>query len=525
MRRSAALLALLAAGCASGARSSAPIVQEPAAPAEITADELRRDLAIFASDSMRGRATGTPDELRGARYVAARLAQLGLEPAGDSGFFQPFPLATRESFVDARFRVIAAGDTTNIPIGEQLVPLTRLGMNAPLPRLTADGPLVFGGYGVELPGRDDLAGLDIAGKVVVVVNGAPASADSATRARLESRTSIGERLGRLIPKAPAGIIILLTGSEGEEFRAAMPSLLESYGPSQPEPDSARVLPMILLGTVRAGSLLLPADWPRNDRARPLGDRRFSGSTRLRHTAINGYNVVAVARGRDSTLNGTYVAYGAHLDHIGIQPPLRDSVTQELDSIANGADDDGSGTVGLLAVASRFMQARPRRSVLFVWHGGEEEGLLGSAYFTANPTIPLDSVVAQLNADMIGRNAPDSIYIVGPSAAPNGQSRVLGEVIDSVNGALPRPFQFNRTWDDPGHPEQIYFRSDHYNYARQGVPVVFFTTGLHEDYHKVTDEVEKIDFDKLARVSRLMYESGRAIANRPTRPIAATPAVP
>jgi Zn-dependent M28 family amino/carboxypeptidase len=201
------------------------------------------------------------------------------------------------------------------------------------------------------------------------------------------------------------------------------------------------------------------------------------------------------------------------------------VTNEVDSIANGADDDGSGSVGLLAVARRFKQSPTRRSALFVWHGGEEQGLLGSAYFTAHPTVPIDSVVAQLNADMIGRNHPDSIYIVGPAAAPNGQSRVLGQMIDSVNGALARPFQFNRVWDDPSHPEQIYFRSDHYNYARLGVPVVFFTTGLHEDYHKVSDEVDKIDFDKLARVSGLMHESGRAIGERAERPRGTTPAVP
>jgi Zn-dependent M28 family amino/carboxypeptidase len=156
-------------------------------------------------------------------------------------------------------------------------------------------------------------------------------------------------------------------------------------------------------------------------------------------------------------------------------------------------------------------------VLFVWHVGEEEGLLGSDWFTTHPTVPIDSIVAQINADMIGRNAPDSIYIVGPNAAPNGQSRILGQVLDSVNAARAQPFLVNREWDSPTHPEQIYFRSDHFNYARRGVPIVFVTTGLHADYHRVTDEPDKIDYGKLARVAMLMNDAGRALADRPTRP--------
>jgi Zn-dependent M28 family amino/carboxypeptidase len=162
-------------------------------------------------------------------------------------------------------------------------------------------------------------------------------------------------------------------------------------------------------------------------------------------------------------------------------------------------------------------------VLFVWHTGEEQGLFGSARFVEHPTVPLDSVVAQLNADMIGRNGPDSLYVVGPAAAPKNQSRRLGAIVDSVNAAAPRPFAFNREWDTPTHPEQIYYRSDHYNYARKGVPIVFFTSGLHPDYHKVSDEPDKIDYDKLARVSRLLYDVGAAVANSADRPLGAAAA--
>jgi Zn-dependent M28 family amino/carboxypeptidase len=161
--------------------------------------------------------------------------------------------------------------------------------------------------------------------------------------------------------------------------------------------------------------------------------------------------------------------------------------------------------------------RPRRSALFVWHIGEEKGLFGSEAFTDKPTVPLDSIVAQLNADMIGRNETDSLHIVGPGAAPNGQSSVVGSVVDSVNAAGPKPFIFNREWDTTTHPERIYFRSDHFNYARKGIPIVFFTSGLHDQYHKPTDEASLINYDKLVKVGELMYRAGVALGNRTTRP--------
>jgi Zn-dependent M28 family amino/carboxypeptidase len=284
--------------------------------------------------------------------------------------------------------------------------------------------------------------------------------------------------------------------------------------------------MLLLGVTRAGSPLLPAGWPSDDRSRALTGRRFAGRVEVARDPFTAYNVVAVVRGSDPALSRTYVALGAHYDHIGIQTGLGG------DSIANGADDDGSGSIALLEIARSLSRAsrRPLRSTLFVWHVGEEKGLLGSAHFVERPTVPLDSIVAQINADMIGRNgaatadAPtpraggeSTLFIVGPSAAENGQSRVLGQVVDSVNARQPMPFVFNREWDSPSHPERIYFRSDHYSYAKKGIPIVFFTTGLHEDYHKVSDEPSKIVYAKLARVATLMHDVVVAVGNRRTRP--------
>lgn len=144
-------------------------------------------------------------------------------------------------------------------------------------------------------------------------------------------------------------------------------------------------------------------------------------------------------------------------------------------------------------------------------------MLGSQYFTSHPPMPIDSIVAQFNADMIGRNDPNMLGLVGPRAAPKYQSWRLGMIVDSVNRASPSPLRIERKWDDPDDPEHVYKRSDHYNYAKKGIPIIFFTTGEHDDYHRVSDEASKIDYDKMARVAQLMLEAGLVVSNRSTRP--------
>ncbi len=517
MRHQTASLLLLATACTAAPPALAP-VPDVVTTGEIAAVELRRDLFAFSDDSMRGRETGTEDANRAARFLARRVERLGLEPAGDSLFLQRVPLQ-RESFTaSSRIGVEAGGRSLPLTIGADVVPLLNLGDGVPPTRRPADAEIVFAGYGVALtkPKRDDLAALDLEGKVVVVVNGAPAGVDSATRASMESQAAISQRLARILPQRPAAVIVLLSGAGEELFASVLPQLARAVTPRSTGadiPDAERPLPMILLGVPRAGSPLLPAGWPADDRPQVLAGRRFVAHVNLEQVPFTAYNVVAVIPGSDPTLRSTYVAFGAHYDHIGVVNAVRG------DSIANGADDDGSGTVALLAIARNLQQAavKPKRSTLFVWHVGEEKGLLGSAYFTNHPTVPIDSIVAQLNADMIGRNAPSLLYTVGPRTAPNGQSRRLGAIVDSVNAREASPFAINREWDSATHPEHIYERSDHLNYARKGIPIVFFTTGMHPEYHQPGDEPARIDYEKLARVARLMRDVGVAVGNATTRP--------
>jgi Zn-dependent M28 family amino/carboxypeptidase len=195
-----------------------------------------------------------------------------------------------------------------------------------------------------------------------------------------------------------------------------------------------------------------------------------------------------------------------MDHTGVGRP-----NAEGDSIFNGADDDASGTVAVVELAEAFsmLDPAPRRSVIFLAVSGEERGLWGSAYFTAFPPVPMDDIVADLNADMISRNWPDSIVVIGKEHSD------LGATLERVAEAHPELDMV--PMDDIWPEENFYSRSDHFNFARNGVPILFFFNGTHEDYHQVTDELERIDAEKAARITRLMFYLGLEVANAPERP--------
>jgi hypothetical protein len=280
------------------------------------------------------------------------------------------------------------------------------------------------------------------------------------------------------------------------------------------------------------------------------------------TDVGASNVVAVLDGSDPALRGQYVALGAHNDAIGIVPavdhdslrayntvmrprgandapgePNAEQATRiramvdsmrklrpaRLDSIVNGADDDGSGSMALLEIAEMVARSdtRPKRSLLFVWHTGEESGLQGSRWFTDNPTVPRDSIVAQLNTDMMGRGGPKDESTRDPAymqlIGSRRLSTELGDLVEMVNGEGRFGFEFDYSYDADGHPDNFYCRSDHYMYARYGIPITFFSTGGHRDYHQVTDEIEYLDFDKYARAVRLMAAVADRVANLDHRP--------
>lgn len=223
------------------------------------------------------------------------------------------------------------------------------------------------------------------------------------------------------------------------------------------------------------------------------------------------NVIGAIMGTDSMLSKEYVLFSGHHDHDGVRTPYG------YDSIYNGADDNASASVALLAIAKAFKAQPAKRSALFIWHGAEERGLLGSKWYAHHPTVPINSIVAVLNGDMIGRNSPDTAALLG-STLPHMNSPELVQMAHEANAEGPK-FIIDSSWDRPGHAEYFYFRSDHLPYARAGIPAIYFTAMLHNDYHTPMDEAAGINMKKLIRMTQWMYWTGWKAANNKKRPAA------
>jgi hypothetical protein len=363
----------------------------------------------------------------------------------------------------------------------------------------------------------------------------------------------GALLGRY--RAAAGIAVASLDSMPPGLRAFFrePQYALRDGP---QPTDTIGLPVYVYVTDAVARALLGA--PLESLRPGAAGKTLRGTLGFAESPAPARNVVAILPGSDAALRGEYVAIGAHNDHVGFDhtPVDHDSIrayngaarrlelaapgqqvsmeqraqiavnvdslhrahAARSDSIFNGADDDGSGTVSVLEIAEAFAgtRERPKRSLIFVWHTGEELGLFGSQYFTDHPTVPRDSIVAQLNMDMVGRGRAEDEVPGGPAylqlIGTRRLSTELGNLIETVNKARRQPFAFDYQFDASGHPEQYYCRSDHYMYARYGIPIAFFTTGSHRDYHQVTDEPQYIDYDKLTAVTQFVHDVALTVAN-------------
>jgi peptidase M28-like protein len=541
--RAGALLLLAAAALPAGAqapRPEGPLKHAPRAttPAITAADAMTR-VYVLADDSMMGREAGTRGNVLGTDYIAREARRLGLEPAGENGtFFQTIPLVRRD--VDPASTLSVDGEALAMGRDYLLVPSVE-GIFTFADRLTAaNAPVVYGGM---LGTTAVITPEQAAGKLVVF---AAPSFRFWTGAPLDRYHAAAGVAVATLDGTPRAII--------DYFTSAQMSLRKA-----PRADAPKV-PAAVLVTRAAAERLMGR--PLAGLAPGAAGRTVSGSARIRESPTEhpARNVVAVLRGTDPRLRGTYVAIGSHNDHDGVaaqalehdslrvfnrvlrptgadQEPeaetpeaaarirtelaaLRGQRPARRDSIYNGADDDASGVAGMLEIAEHLVQNRPKRSVLFVWHTAEEKGLLGSEHFTGHPTVPRDSIVTMLNIDMIGRGAPGDLQGGGPDylqlVGSRRLSTQLGDLVEEVNRRSGHGFRFDYTYDANGHPQNIYCRSDHYQYARWGIPVTFFTTGGHHDYHMLTDEPQYLDYDKLAKVSAFIADVARDVANRDAR---------
>jgi hypothetical protein len=239
------------------------------------------------------------------------------------------------------------------------------------------------------------------------------------------------------------------------------------------------------------------------------DARLAADVYTERFQYPSVNIVAKVPGRDPKLANEFVVFSAHQDHDGVRFPV------DGDRIWNGADDNATTAVALLAIGRAFVAKPGRRSALFIWHGAEERGLMGSRWYVKHPTVPLASIVAVLNGDMMGRNDPDTAALLG-ALPPHRNSPELVQMALDANKAVTR-FTVDSSWDNPEHREGWYYRSDHLPYARAGIPALFFTTLLHADYHTPFDNPDRIDVGKLTKMTRWMYATGRAVAEADKAP--------
>ncbi len=480
------------------AQAPATVVPPPTsavknAAATITAADVAKRVNIIADDSMMGRDTPSPGLEMTAQYVADQFKAFGLKPGGENGsWFQRYeimqtqfdPAASHVGFM-AGGKHVHADFTTN----------ARFLFGSPPAKEVGGAVVVLGGT----PDEAALERVDAKGKVVVLVmdySKGPAAG------------GWGKMIGALFGLDPVGIVMLTNrDSAGWANRMKPPYRKgvrlggESARPPIVEVNDAALAAVLASGGVDVAKLRADTTMV------VLVDPSLKVMLDLKETVLNkttAPNTIGILEGTDPTLKHEYLVYSGHMDHVGIS-------SGKPDSINNGADDDASGTVGVVELAEAFSRpgARTKRSILFITVSGEEKGLWGSAHFTKNPTVPIKDMVADINIDMIGRNWPDTIVAIGREHSD------LGQTLEAVNAQHP---ELGMTAIDDKWPEEnFYGRSDHYNFAKNGVPILFFFNGVHEDYHQPSDSPDKIDSDKESRILQLLFYLGQAVANNPQRP--------
>lgn len=481
----------------------------------ITTEDLKKHLNILASDEYEGRETGKKGQKMAADYIAKHFEALGYPKIVDNGYFQKFPLVEKtwseRKFVVNQFKYefmkdfYAFHDLNSFKINTN--------------------EIVFVGYGIKDQAYDDYAGQDVTGKVILMMSGEPVNKKGVSAVTKTAETSDWSKgFKKKVQEARAlnPALILYIDNELESNVSKFKHYIEGSSIQVPKnkPDEMPKAPVIFISRAVAMNLLKPNNKALEDLKTKIDNSgkpkpillNSTINININHlvTNLSGENVLGFLEGSDKSEE--VIVITAHYDHIGI-------IGGE---IYNGADDDGSGTVAVMEIAEAFAQAKkegfvPRRSILFMPVSGEEKGLLGSAYYADHPVFPLANTVANLNIDMIGRvddkhkNNPNYVYLIGSDKL----STQLHSISEEANRAYTK-LAIDYTYNDPKDPNKFYYRSDHYNFAKHNIPIIFYFNGTHEDYHQKTDELDKINWDILSQRTKLVFFTAWELANRPER---------
>ncbi|XWW47643.1 M28 family peptidase [Fibrella sp. USSR17] len=485
LSQTALLLGLLSTA-ALAQQQSGPVRRSGGAAADNRASikeaDLKRDLYKLADDHFQGRVAGSLNELKASAWIAEQLRAMGLQPAGDDGtYFQFFHIQRTRVSETSRF-VVGGKALTYGPDVIALAPAIA----------SVDAPLVYVGTGTP----EEMAKVDIKGKAVAILFSGTPPGDLSFRRFMQ--TTMNRRAAEFV-KAGAVATLFVSDSRADEIYNWWSSAMEMGRYDLPGGPNTRVFsqaPLLWLPANKLEMIKQP-------------NQQFTNVVNVESFSYPSVNIVAKLPGTDPKLKEEYVLISTHQDHDGIRRAVAG------DSIYNGADDNATGCAAALAIGRAFTQKPGKRSLLIVFHGAEERGLLGSRYFVAHPTVPKSSIVAVLNGEMMGRNAPDSAALLG-SQVPHRNSTDLVNQAMAANQATAK-FKLDTLWDRADHPEGWYFRSDHLPYARVNIPAICFTTLLHPDYHTPRDEPARIDYAKLANMTRWMYLTAWQVANAPARP--------
>lgn len=475
----------------------------------ITGARLQTHINYLASDALMGRNTPGPGLDSAAAYIVREFKKFGVQPV-NGRYYQPLPLVIRSLWAENSVEITGKGTTRSLKIKSEFVPF-EITANG-----SASGNVVFAGYGITAPeyNYDDYAGLDVRGKIVVVLRHEPGEDDKASpfKGDQSTRYAFNEtKAENAIARGAAGMLLITDPLNHQMMMPrgypwpslskiipmdALPMTLESNRPAIPVVHAGKEVAELLFGSVDSlKKIQLAIDSKLKPMSREYPDIRVKMKTTVADKKIRTNNVIGIIPGKDPVLRNEYLVIGAHYDHDGFMKNHPEGV----DYIFNGADDNASGTAGVLAVAEAFSRMKPpARSVVFMAFSAEEKGLFGSETYVRNPLFPLDKTIAMLNMDMISRNSIDSLYLEGATASPD-----LTEIVKIQN----KEFGFKIIADD-----KFTGGSDHANFFKHNVPFVFFFSGLHSDYHTVRDNPDKVNPEKAAKVAKLAFKTAWYIAN-------------
>lgn len=588
------IAALFAMGAAERAANAAPKARKTAAAKFGNADAIsENELKVYdyflASDQLEGRNFPSRGYDTAALYVASHLAEWGLKPGGSTSgtngplqpYFMPIEMFTREVVQEQSKASLTAPPpfrgggpvelrTTDFEYGKDwyVPPVGGFRGLPPANSFDISGNLIFAGNGyfINKTNTNPYEGLDVRGKIIVVA-GLPAelaAEQGAGRRPANAPNPLGQECADFLTpeeyaakNGAAGVVRIADFQQIASM--ANPGAANAFSFNGPFYDVTKfqaapacpAAPSIIAGAQMTNALFQGEKASAAEVFYAAGanakqgsfalstEKKLSLHAEIRSQEGHGENVVGILEGGDPALKDEYVVMSAHLDHIGLSAPLPNG-----HNVNNGADDDGSGSTGLLGIAHAYAEGaakgiRPKRTIIFLWNGGEEKGLWGSRYFNEFPPIDLTKVVADLNMDMIGRTkSPNSVdpnpthvivnhgevMVVGPDISSDDLEKTIETVDDSYQKLTLNHF-YDTTAPDATHDnlgpkpngQRIFYRSDHYNFAKMGIPIAFFTTGLHVDYHRPTDTPEKIDFLELQSVAKTVAAVGWVLAEQPGRP--------